>query len=132
MLRVAPLRRTVSVTWSPGFFAEISASRAFAVLTEVPSSAVITSPERSPARDAGSDLDAARARERERMQLRGRRVDVDDGEVGRGVAADDRRVVALAVGERDPDRARAVDDMFVRDDVALRVVDEAGALRLRL
>src|SRR5207237_6592414 len=42
------------------------------------------------------------------------------------------RRVALAVGERDPDRARTVDDVLVRDDVALRVVDEAGALRLRL
>src|SRR5207248_11745905 len=73
--------------------------------------------------DAVAYADAARARERERMELRRGRVDVDDGEIGRGVATDDLRGVALAVGERDPDRAGAGDDVLVRDDGARRFVD---------
>ena len=67
----------------------------------------------------------------ERMQRRRGRLDLQHGEVGRGIDADDGRVVRLAVREANLRRLGAVDDVGVRDHVAARVVDEAGALRLR-
>ena len=45
--------------------------------------------------------------------------------------ADQRRLVLLAVPELDLDLAAVADDVLVRDDVALLVVDEARALGLR-
>jgi hypothetical protein len=49
---------------------------------------------------------------------------VDDRQVTRRIRADDGCLVGRAVGELDRDRARALDDVVVRDDVALQVVDE--------
>ena len=61
------------------------------------------------------------------------RVDLDDGDVGLGVDADDvggtavvGRVVGIG-GELDVDLVGLVDDVVVGDDVAARVDDEAGA-----
>ena len=62
-----------------------------------------------------------RVADREGMELRRRRVDPDHGQVGRGIT-DERGRIAGAVGERDLDRGRAVDDVVVRDDVAGGVV----------
>ena len=50
--------------------------------------------------------------------------DLQHGEVARRVGADHRRVVRGAVREPDRDGLGAVDDVRVRDDVALAVVDE--------
>ena len=87
-------------------------------------------PEGAADRDhAVADLHAARVAERERVKKRLRRVDLDHGEIGRRVGADDRRLVGVAVPEPDRHRLRAVDDVVVRDDVAVRVDDEARALR---
>src|SRR5262249_21162608 len=81
--------------------------------------------------DRVADLHAGGVGQRERLDLRGRRVDVDDGDVGADVGTDDGRLVGGAVVELHRDGARAVDDVVVGDDVALVVVEEAGALRLR-
>src|SRR4051794_8101922 len=89
--------------------------------------------ERAADRDrAVADLDAVRVGERQRVQLGLGRVDLDDGDVGRRVGADDLRARGLAVGEGDGDRGRAVDDVLVGGDVAVRVDHEARALGLRL
>jgi hypothetical protein len=72
--------------------------------------------------------DVRRASESQRVELVRSRVDVDDGEVGRGVGADDRRIGPAAVGERDGHVVRSGDDVRVRDDVALVVEDETRAL----
>ena len=79
---------------------------------------------------AVTDFQLRRVAELERLERGRRGVDVEDRDVGRRVAADDRRVVGLAVPEGHLDRLGAVDDVLVRDHVALLVVDEAGALRL--
>ena len=55
---------------------------------------------------------------------------LEHGDVGGGIAADDRRRQPLVVREADLDAARALDDVVVRDDVAGLVDDEAGAERL--
>ena len=83
-------------------------------------------------RDALTDLHRARGAERQRMQLRRVDVDLDHRDVGRVVGTDERRLRRLAGLEADLDRGRPVDDVGVRDDVALRVDDEAGAFGLRL
>src|SRR6185436_4798689 len=82
--------------------------------------------------DAGAHEDVVGVGELQRVQLGLRRVDLDHGDVGRGVGPDDLRAGLLAVGERDGDRVRAVDDVLVRGDVAVAVDHEAGALGLRL
>ena len=78
--------------------------------------------------DAVTDRDLRRVAERERHEHRARRVHVHDREVGRGVGPDDGPLVGRAVPELHRDRRGAVDDVLVRDHVAARVVDEAGAL----
>ena len=62
-----------------------------------------------------------------------RAVDLDHGQVGLRVAADQPGVVGAAVRQRDPDLLRALDDVVVGDDEAGRVDDRAradAALRL--
>ena len=54
-------------------------------------------------------------------------VDLDDGEVGELVGADDLGVHHAAVVEGDLDLYRAFDDVVVGDDVAVRRDDDAGA-----
>ena len=61
-------------------------------------------------------------------QLRRRRDDVEDRKVAGWIRTDDRRLVGRPVRELDPDRPRPVDHVIVGDDVALRVIDEPGAL----
>ena len=81
-------------------------------------------------RDHGvADPEAGRVTERERVQIGGRRVDVDDGHVGGRVASDQRRLVGLAVVGLDGDRRRTGDDVGVGGDIAVAVDLEAGALR---
>ena len=80
--------------------------------------------------DRITDLHARRVPEADRMEDRRRRVDLDHGEVGRRVGADDRSVVGVAVPEPDRDRVRVFDDMIVRDDVPVRIDHEPGALGL--
>jgi hypothetical protein len=70
--------------------------------------------------------------ERERMEGRCRRLDTHDGDVARRVRADDGGGVRASAGEADADRARAGYDVVVRDDVALRIDDEAGSERADL
>ena len=50
---------------------------------------------------------------------------LQDGEVGVRILADDGRIGDAAVGELDPDRIGARDDVLVGDDGALRVDDHA-------
>ena len=76
-----------------------------------------------------ADRDVVGVAEAERDEQRARRVDVNHGEIGRRIGADDRRLVSRAVPELHRDRRRTVDDVLVRDDVSLRVVDEPRALR---
>src|SRR5581483_4933415 len=93
----------------------------------------VVEPERVADRDdAVADLDLVGVAERDRVEPARQRVDLDHREVRRGVLADERRLVGRAVGERDRDVRGAVDDVLVRDDVPLRVVDEARPLRLGL
>ena len=73
---------------------------------------------RSPRR-SGRPARSSTCPERERMELRASVLDLDHGDVGRVVGADERRLCGLAVLERDLDRGRAVDDVRVRDDVAV-------------
>ena len=82
--------------------------------------------------DLVADLDRARVAELKRRELRARGVDLDDGDVGGGIRADELCVVCRAVREFDRDRACAGDDMVVRDDVASAVDHEAGAESLAL
>ena len=100
----------------------------FSALT-MPLVSVPSSPKGLPSATTLSPTDSdVRVAERERDQdVRGS-VDLDDGEVGGRVRADDGRVVGRAVPEADRDRLGAVHDVVVRDDVALGVEDEAGAL----
>ena len=54
-------------------------------------------------------------------------VDVEDGEVGGGVAGDDGGGLVRAVGERHLDGLRPLDDVVVGHDGAVGVDHEAGA-----
>src|SRR3954466_14405547 len=76
-----------------------------------------------------ADLDLVGVRERQRLDaLRGAAGDLDHGEVGGGVAADDlRRVVAAVVAEADLRRGGALDDVGVGDDRPVVGDQEAGA-----
>ena len=58
-------------------------------------------------------------------------VDLQQGDVGGRIAADERRLERVVVREAHLDRGRAVDDVVVRDDVPLLVDHEARAERLR-
>ena len=60
------------------------------------------------------------------MSVVGGRVDLDHREVGAAVAADEGGLRGLAVLELHRDGGGAVDDVVVRDDVALAVEHEAG------
>src|SRR3981081_1969719 len=62
------------------------------------------------------------------MQLRGRHVDVDHGDVARRVGAYYARRRRAAVLELHGDRTGVGDDVLVGEDVAAVVVDDAGAL----
>ena len=77
-----------------------------------------------------ADADGVGVAERQRRQRPRVRVDLQHRDVGRGVGADDLRLHALVVREADVDRARVLDDVVVRDDVAGLVDHEAGAERL--
>ena len=80
-----------------------------------------------------TDVDRARVGERQRSEQRRRRIDPEHGEVGRRIRADELGVELDSVPEAHRDRGRAGDDVLVRDDVTVPVVDEAGSLRaLRL
>ena len=81
---------------------------------------------------ASPTVSLVRIAERERLEHACGRVDLDDGQIGGGVAADNGGVVGRAVPEADGNRLGAVDDVLVGDDMALGVVDEARALALRL
>ena len=58
------------------------------------------------------------------------RLHAEDGDVGRGIAADERRPQRVLVREADLDVVGALDHVVVRDDVAGLVDHEAGAERL--
>src|SRR4051794_38269845 len=77
-----------------------------------------------------ADLHAQRRAERQRVELARLGVDLEDREVGRLVAAQDRGVDDVAVGELDGDLRRARYDVGVREDRALAVDDEPRARRL--
>ena len=97
----------------------------------IPDVTVPSSPNGLPIATTWSPTDeVARVAEREREHLGHGRIDLQDGEIRRRVGADDTRGEGLAVPEPDGDRAAAFDDVSVRDDVAVRVVDEARALAL--
>ena len=90
-------------------------------------------PERAAQReDRVSDVDGTRVGEAERGEQAGGRVDADDGEVGGRIGADELGVELDAVPEAHRDRRGACDDVLVRHDVTVAVVDEAGSLRSRL
>ena len=69
-------------------------------------------------------------RKRCRRQVFG--VDLDDGEVRDLIRADDLALEATAIGQRDDELLGAVDDVVVRDDVAVTLEDDARADALRL
>jgi hypothetical protein len=61
------------------------------------------------------------------------RLDLDDGDVGRRIGADDLRRIGPVVLQRDGDLLRVLDDVGIRDDEALLRVDNdarSGALGL--
>ena len=82
--------------------------------------------------DRVADADGVRVAEHERRQGARVRVDLQHRDIGGRVDADDPRPLALVVREADVDRARALDHVVVRDDVAGLVDHEAGAERLLL
>jgi hypothetical protein len=85
-------------------------------------------PERVADRVRGiADGDVVRVVERERVQRVRRRLDADDGHVGRRVGADHLRRVGRAAGEPDADPLCVLDDVDIGEDVASPVDDEAGA-----
>ncbi len=57
-------------------------------------------------------------------------IDIEEGEVGRGVTADERRRQRVVVREAHLDRRRVLDHVVVRDDMPLGVDHEAGSERL--
>ena len=75
---------------------------------------------------------AASASRRTRRAERSDARDADDGDVGIAVLADEVGGALAAVGQRDVDRGRAVDDVAVGEDEAVGREDEArAAARLR-
>ena len=87
--------------------------------------------ERAADRDDGlADGDARGRRELEGLEQGGVCVDVQDGQVGGRVGPDDRCGAGFAVREPHLDALGALDDVLVRHDVPLFVVDEPGALSL--
>ena len=82
--------------------------------------------------DRVAHVDGVRVAERERRQRPRVRVDLQHSDVGGRVGADELRLHALVVREAHVDRARALDDVVVRDDVAGLVDHEARAERLGL
>ena len=68
--------------------------------------------------DGVADLDARGVTERQRVQGARGEVDLEDGEVGRGVRADDPRAHVVAVRERDAHALLALDHVLVGQDVA--------------
>ena len=80
--------------------------------------------------DRVADGDCVGVAERQRRQRAGVRVDLQDGDVGRRIVADDGRGDLVLAGERDLHLLRALDDVVVRDDVAGLVDHEARAERL--
>ena len=57
--------------------------------------------------------------------------DLEDGQVGAGIGADDDRRIYLALVGGDPDLLGVADDVFVGQDVAVGIDDEPGADRAR-
>ena len=80
--------------------------------------------------DALADHEVLRRAELERVQRRRAGVDLQHGDVARRIGADQRGLGLVAVREADGDGARALDDVRVRDDVAVGVEHEARALGL--
>src|SRR4029077_6467267 len=80
--------------------------------------------------DALAHLQPFRVAERQRRQLPGRRIDLEDGQMPLGGDADELRVPGGAVGERHLGGVRAGNNVVVGDDVPLAVPDEAGPLSL--
>ena len=96
----------------------------------IPLVTVPSSPNGLPIATTGSPTRSAlESPSRKRLEHGCGSVDLEDCEVGRAIGADQRRRVRRAVGEADGDPGGAGDDVLVRDDVAVLVVDEAGALR---
>ena len=88
-------------------------------------------PERVADRDDGiADADVVGVAERERCETAGARLHAQDGDVGGGIAADDRRAERVPVREADLDLVGPLDHVVVRDDVAGLVDHEARAERL--
>jgi len=80
-----------------------------------------------------ADLDPCRVAERQRPELCVGRVDLQDGDVGGQVAADHLGVDQVpSLLEADRGRARPLDHVRVREDIAVGVEDEAGARRKSL
>ena len=82
--------------------------------------------------DGEHPLTDARASRRHRSASVGQvlLVDLDDGDVGRRIAADDLRLELALVVQRDRHLVGVGDDVVVREDVAVVRDDEAGAARL--
>ncbi len=88
-------------------------------------------PERVPDRDDGvADPDGVRVCEGERRERLGRHVDLQHRQVRGRIRADDRRPDRVLVREADLDARGALDDVIVRDDVAVLVDHEARPERL--
>src|SRR5581483_5527975 len=77
-----------------------------------------------------ADLQAIRIAEFGDRQAGG--FDTHDGEIGLRIAPDQPRVVPTAIRQRDPDAVRAINDMVVRENVAVRGEDDAGAFAAHL
>ena len=74
-------------------------------------------------------VDRARVGQRQRSQQAVRSIDPKHCEVGRRIRSHDLGIALDSVPEAHRDRGRAGDDMLVRHDVTVPVVDEAGSLR---
>src|SRR5215207_1336599 len=77
--------------------------------------------------DLLADREAVAVAHRHDLERLAHAGDLDDGEVGVGVAADDARRVGLVAAEADGDLVGVLDDVVVSQDVPLVVDDGAGA-----
>jgi hypothetical protein len=116
----------VTVRSSPKGFPIATTGSPTSTSSELPSGSGVSARDRD---DGVADADAVGVAERERSQAARARLHAEDGEVGRGVAADDPRLHLVALREPDLDVGGALDDVEIRDDVPVLVDDEPRAER---
>jgi hypothetical protein len=97
----------------------------------IPLVSVPSRPNGLPIASTASDRDTVRITETDRLEERRGCIDLDHGEIRRGIGSDERGSEGRAVPEADRDGAGVGDDVLVRNDVSVAVQNEPGTLRAR-